>query len=70
MWLQTGDEKQWLAIEHRRIQDIAHRHGASTVPERGTSIGLTGVVRHLLVRLGRSARRVPRTTAPARPAAR
>lgn len=70
MWLQTGDEKLWLAIEHRRIQDIARRQGAPATPGRGTPTGLTGVVRHLLEWLGHNVQRTRRTTPSARPAAR
>lgn len=59
MWLQTGNEQQWLTIEHRRIESQA----------RAANVNTAGVVT-AVVRVGRFLRAVlerPRTgTAEAR----
>ncbi len=70
MWPQTGDERQWLAIEHRRIQDLARRKPGSAKPRIAISIGLPAVAKYLLEQLGRSIQPAQRAGGRARPSAR
>lgn len=48
MWLQTGNEQQWLAIEHRRIESQARAVRADTARAIRTAVRVGQILRAVL----------------------
>lgn len=61
MWLQTGEERQWLAIERGRIEDMARKHHETGPRATGASARSDAGAMTVLARLGVTIARTLRT---------